>query len=94
MMIPNLALRDLVIATAEKNKIPYHLTYMDKGATDGGRIHTSRVGVPSVVIGPPVRYIHSHNSMMNRTDYDNTVKLVTELIKKLDQKTVRSLTVS
>ncbi len=94
MMIPNLALRDLVIATAEKNKIPYHLTYMDKGATDGGRIHMSRIGVPSVVIGPPVRYIHSHNSMMNRTDYDNTVKLVTELIKKLDQKTVKSLTVA
>ncbi|HWR82005.1 MAG TPA: M42 family metallopeptidase [Candidatus Deferrimicrobium sp.] len=92
LMIPNLKLRDLVIATAEQKKIPFHLTYMERGATDGGRIHVSRVGVPSIVIGPPVRYIHSHNGILNRTDYDNTVKLITEVIKKLDQKTVESLT--
>ena len=52
----------------------------------------SRIGVPSVVIGPAVRYIHSHNGILSRTDYDNTVKLLFELIKKLDSKTVKSLT--
>lgn len=91
-MIPNIRLRDLVLKTAEVKKIPHHLTYMERGATDGGRIHMSRIGVPSVVIGPPVRYIHSHNGIMNRSDYDNTIKLVCELIKKLDRKTVKSLT--
>lgn len=90
-MIPNIKLRDLVLKTAEAKKIPHHLTYMERGATDGGRIHMSRIGVPSVVIGPPVRYIHSHNGIMNRTDYDNTIKLVCEIIKKLDRKTVKSL---
>lgn len=92
VMIPNLKLRDLVISTAEQKKIPFHLTYMERGGTDGGRIHMSRFGVPSVVIGPPIRYIHSHNGIMNRADYDNTVKLICELIKKLDKKTVDSLT--
>ncbi len=91
-MIPNIKLRDLVIKTAESKKIPYHLTYMERGGTDGSRIHISRMGVPSIVIGPPVRYIHSHNGILNRTDYDNTVKLITEVIKKLDKKTVKSLT--
>lgn len=91
-MIPNLKLRDLAIDTAEKHKIPFHLTYMERGATDGARVHMSRTGVPSIVIGPPVRYIHSHNSMMYRPDYDNTVKLVCELIKKLDAKTSKALT--
>lgn len=91
-MIPNLKLRDLVVKTAEEKKIPYYLTTMEGGATDGGRIHMTRAGVPSVVIGPPVRYIHSHNGIMNRTDYDNTVKLICEVIKKLDRKTVTSLT--
>ncbi|MEE8577337.1 MAG: M42 family metallopeptidase [candidate division Zixibacteria bacterium] len=90
-MIPNLKLRDLVISTAESRKIPYHLTYMERGATDGGRVHMTRTGVPSVVIGAPTRYIHSHNSVMYRTDYDNTVKLACEVIKKLDRKTVASL---
>lgn len=91
-MIPNLGLRDLVIKTAETAKIPFHLTYMAGGATDGGQIHLSRIGVPTIVIGPAVRYIHSHNSVLNRTDYDNTVKLIVEVIKKLDAKTVKSFT--
>ena len=91
-LIPNLGLRDLVIKTAESKKIPYHLTTMEKGGTDAGRMHITRYGVPSIVIGPPVRYIHSHNGILNRTDYDNTVKLITEVIKKLDRKTVKSFT--
>ena len=91
-MIPNLKLRDLVIKTAEAKKIPFHLSYMERGATDGGRVHLSRIGVPSIVIGPPIRYIHSHNGILSRADYDNTVKLLFELIKKLDKKTVKSLT--
>ncbi|MEA1979368.1 MAG: M42 family metallopeptidase [candidate division Zixibacteria bacterium] len=91
-MIPNLALRDLVIKTAKDKKIPHHLTYMEGGCTDGARVHMSRIGVPTIVIGPPVRYIHSHNGILNRTDYDNTVKLICELIKKLNKKTVNALT--
>ena len=91
-MIPNLNLRDLVVKTAEQKKIPMHLTCMERGATDGGKIHLSRAGVPSIMIGAPVRYIHSHNGILNRTDYDNTVKLISELIKKLDVRMVRSLT--
>lgn len=90
-MIPNLKLRDLAINTAKQKKIPYHLTYMEAGGTDAGRVHITRSGVPSIVIGPAVRYIHSHNGILNRTDYDNTVKLVCELIKKLDRKTVDGL---
>ncbi len=91
-MIPNLKLRDLVFKTAEEKKIPFNVSYMERGCTDGGRIHLSRTGVPTIVIGPAVRYIHSHNSILNRSDYDNTIKLVAELIKKLDSKTVASLT--
>ncbi len=80
-----------VIDTARKKKIPFHLTSMERGGTDGGRLHISCTGVPSVVIGSPVRYIHSHNGIMSRKDYDNTVKLATEVIKRLDAKTVRGL---
>ena len=91
-MIPNIGLRDFILKTAKTKKIPHHLSYMERGGTDGGRIHITRAGVPTIVVGPPVRYIHSHNGILNRTDYDNTVKLVCELIKKLNKKTVNALT--
>jgi putative aminopeptidase FrvX len=91
-MIPNLRLRKLAIATAEEKRIPFHLSSLARGATDGGSIHLSRAGVPSLFIGIETRYIHSHNSIIYRRDYDNVVKLTTALIKKLDRKTVASLT--
>jgi endoglucanase len=91
-MIPNLKLRQFVTDTADKLKLKYHLASMDRGATDGSQIHVQRIGVPTVVIGAPIRYIHSHNSIMYRPDYDASVKLVTELVKNLDKKRVDSFT--
>ncbi|MEP0828225.1 MAG: M42 family metallopeptidase [bacterium] len=90
-MIPNQRLRQLVIKTAEENKIPFHLTSMERGATDGAEIHKSRTGVPTIALGVPTRYIHSHNGIIYRGDYDNTVKLIVALVKKLNKKTVESL---
>jgi len=91
-LLPNTRLRQLIMDTAKENKIPFHLSYMERGTGDGARISLTRSGVPSIYMGPPVRYIHSHNSMMYRKDYDNTLKLLTALVKKLDKKTVASLT--
>ncbi|MGB5105336.1 MAG: M42 family metallopeptidase [Candidatus Zixiibacteriota bacterium] len=91
-MIPNVKLRQFVTATADKLKIKYHLSSIRGGTTDGSRIHMSRIGVPSIVIGPAVRYIHGHNAVMARGDYEASVKLVVELMKKLDAKTVKSFT--
>ena len=90
-MIPNLKLRDLVIDTAKKDKIPLQFTTMEGGATDGSVIHLHKYGVPTVVIGVPTRHIHSHSSIIRRTDFDNAVKLIVSIIKKLDKKTVSSL---
>ncbi|MBI4720599.1 MAG: hypothetical protein HY770_05160 [Chitinivibrionia bacterium] len=64
----------------------------ERGGGDGGVIHKSRLGVPTIYIGAPTRYIHTHNAIMNRSDYDNTVKLLVEVIKVLDEKTVNSFT--
>lgn len=91
-MIPNNALLQLVIDTAERLKIKYHLSSMERGATDGGRVHMSRSGVPAVSLGPATRYIHSHNSIIARPDYDDTLKLILAVVKKLDGPTVAALT--
>jgi putative aminopeptidase FrvX len=91
-MIPNLKLRDLVIATAEELDIPLQFSAMLGGATDGAMIHLHNEGVPTVVIGVPTRHIHSHNAMMCRDDYDQALELVVALVKRLDAETVAGLT--
>ncbi len=91
-MIPNLKLRDLVIATAEELDIPLQFSTMPGGATDGSQIHLHNEGVPSVVIGVPTRHIHSHNTILCRDDYDQALDLVVALVKKLDEHTVAGLT--
>jgi endoglucanase len=91
-MIPNLKLRDLVIATAKELDIPLQFSAMTGGATDGGMIHIHNEGVPTVVIGVPTRHIHSHNAILHRDDYDRALKLIVALVKKLDADTVAGLT--
>jgi putative aminopeptidase FrvX len=91
-MIPNLKLRNMVIATAAELGIPLQFSAMPGGATDGAQIHLHNEGVPTVVIGVPTRHIHSHNAILNRDDYDRALQLVVALVKKLDADTVAGLT--
>lgn len=90
-MIPNLRLRDLAIDTARELGIPLQVDAMPRGGTDGGQIHVHAGGVPAVVIGVPARHIHSHQGIIKRDDYDATVRLVAELIRRLDADTVAGL---
>jgi putative aminopeptidase FrvX len=89
--IPNRGLLDLVIDTAAKLKLPLQFESVERGGTDAGRIHMSREGVPSISMGVPARYIHSHVSIIHRKDFDQTVKLLTAVVKRLDRKTVARL---
>ena len=91
-MIPNRRLRDMVIDIATEKKIPFHLTALDRGGTDGGRIHISRVGVPCLYMGIATRYIHSHTGVIHKSDFENLVNLIVEVVKELDSKKVESLT--
>jgi putative aminopeptidase FrvX len=91
-MIPNLRLRDLVIETAANEKIPLQFSSLSGGATDGGRIHMHKEGVPTVCIGVPARHIHSHSSIIQRDDYDHALKLVVAVVSRLDQAAVENLT--
>lgn len=91
-MIPNIKLRDLCIETAEEMEMEIQFSAMPGGATDGSVIHLHGTGVPTIVIGVAARHIHSHNSIIHRDDFDEAVKLVSAIIRKLDTDTVASLT--
>ena len=89
-LIPHLKLRDYVADTAAELGIPVQYD-MVMGGTDGGGIHLSRRGVPTVTLCVPSRHIHSHTSMIHREDFDRLVTLLVELIKRLDTSTLDSL---
>jgi endoglucanase len=83
-LIPHVPLRNFVIDVAESDRIPYQLEFTEGGGTDAGRIHIHNHGVPSLVLSIPTRYIHSHNSIIHRDDYEAAVRLLTSVIRKLD----------
>lgn len=92
-MIPNRGLRDLLTDTAKKHGIPVQIRAdRIRGGTDGAAIHLHSGGVPTVVLSLPVRYVHSHGSILHRGDFDAAVELLTAAVRELDRKTVSALT--
>ena len=92
-MIPNLKLRDLAVESGKVSGVNVQLSTIEAGATDGSAIHLYKTGVPTVVVCVPARHIHSHSSIIHRKDYDDAVKLLVELITRLNKKQVEELTV-
>jgi putative aminopeptidase FrvX len=91
-LIAHKGLRDLVTDTADEMNIPYQFESIPGGGTDAGSIHVTHNGVPAIAITIATRYIHSHAAMLHRDDYENAVKLIVEVIKRLDRETVDKIT--
>ena len=70
-----------MIQTAEKNKIPYQREVLLFGGTDAQPIQLTRAGVPAGCLSIPTRYVHSPSEMVDYTDVQNSVKLLTALLR-------------
>jgi len=81
-----------VESVAESVEVPLQMAVRRSGGTDAGTVHRSREGVPTVVIGVPARYIHSHCALLDWKDYLAARKLIVELVARLDAEIVGSLT--
>ncbi len=81
----------LAIETAHAEGIPYQVTVRRSGGTDAGAFHVANEGIPSIVLGVPARYIHSHNAIIDLNDYLHMVTLTIALVRKLDEETVEGL---
>lgn len=91
-MIPNQPLKELVIKIAKQKRIPLQLSSIARGGTDAGVVHLMNAGCPSIVLGIPTRHIHSHVGILSLNDVESTIKLIVELVKVLDEKTVKNFT--
>ena len=90
-MIPQIPFRDLICKTARDNNIPYQIEFMSGGGTDAGKIHLYRHGVPTIVVGVAVRYIHDHVGIAHLDDYQNTIDLIYHTLKEIDDNKLNKL---
>ena len=84
-------LRDFVLDIAEAEGIPYQYDHITGGATDAGRIHLFKKGVPALNIAVPARYIHSATSVIHRDDLENAAKIIAAVVKKLDAAALKQI---
>ncbi|OYD08354.1 M42 family metallopeptidase [Paludifilum halophilum] len=89
--VPHRGLIRLVQDTAEKKGIPLQYEWINRGATDASHIHLHDQGVPTVSLGLPARYIHSHTSIIHQDDAEQLVDLLVSVIQELDETTVTRL---
>lgn len=90
--IANPRLVELAVRTAIEENIPHQVTVRRSGGTDAGSFHLANEGIPSIVLGTPARYIHSHNAVIDVNDYLHMVSLATAMARRLDAETVAGLT--
>ena len=77
-------LRELLIDTAEKNKIPFQRAASSRlTGTDTDAFAYSNGGVASALISLPLRYMHTTVEMVHREDVENVIKLIYESILKI-----------
>ena len=79
---------DRLVAVAEKNKIPYQVQAEPGGTgTDANAMQLSRAGVATGLVSVPLRYMHTPVEVLSLEDLDHTVKLLTEFVLEVDEKT-------
>jgi len=83
-MITNPRYLRFALDLAAGKNIPVQDSVRTKGSTNGAVFHLAENGVPTIVIGCPVRYAHSHNSIASVSDYQNAVSLAVEVVKALN----------
>ena len=70
-------LRELLIDTAEKHKIPFQrLAASRMTGTDTDAFAYSNGGVASALISLPLRYMHTTVEMVHQSDVENVIKLI------------------
>jgi len=78
-------LRDLILDTAEKNKIPFQRAALSRATgTDTDAFAYSGSGVASALISLPLRYMHTTVEMVHRDDVESVIKLIYESLLNIE----------
>ncbi len=81
----NPRLFELLVKTAEENKIPYKVIAESRGTgTDANAIQLSRGGVATALVSIPNRYMHTPVEVVSLDDVENCAKLLAKTIAAIE----------
>ncbi len=79
---------DLLVETAEAEKIPYAIEASPgHTGTDADAIYTTHHGIATGLVSVPNRYMHSPNEMVDLDDLDRAARLLAAFTRRLTEKT-------
>ena len=90
-MVPNNKFVEWTVRLAKQSNIPVQFENVSGYGEDGSVLQRSAQGIPALNIGIPTRYAHSQSGVIDRSDYDNTVKLVAQMLQKLSAAEVKGI---
>ncbi len=76
---------------AQSRGLAVQSSVREGGGNNGAIINTSLDGIPSIVAGVPVRYIHSHYGITSYYDFEATVQLAVEIVKAMSREIIESM---
>jgi putative aminopeptidase FrvX len=75
---------------AEEKGLPVQASVREGGGNNAAVIQTALEGIPAIVGGVPVRYIHSMNGMCALFDFEATVNVVQAILESLTPEIIAS----
>lgn len=90
-MVANPHLLDFARSVAEECGIVHQCAVRTGGGTNAGAIHLEAAGIPTLVLGIPVRYAHTHYGISALSDVDAASKLCAELLRRLTPDKIEEL---
>lgn len=84
--IMNKKLEKLVRECALEANIPLQIsTVVYRSYTDADAMYAANLGIPTILLSIPLRYMHSPAEIVNLDDVENTIKLLAQIIVKLNK---------
>lgn len=90
-MIPNRKFRDFFFRVASEEGIPLQADVLTGYGEDGAEIQKYDTGRPAVNMTVPTRYLHAHTGIIQRSDFDQAVELLIDVLRRLDADTVEQI---
>ena len=90
-MLVNLKLRDFLEQEARENSIPVQTEVTSNGSEDSAEIQRFGAGLPSANFAIATRYLHAHNSEIERSDLDQSIDLLVKVLTQLDARKVAEI---